>query len=205
MRYIKAFESYNHREVLVIIDVQKSFSKFFTKNYLKQLNSYCEKFKGVYQVWDNHIDGKNVDKDYLYDDNPDVPIHDDLYHFPKQVDLIEKRYNYDVDVDFYKKVLDDVTYDEIKVKEDSKSLKRGDVFMTKEDTLLVYIGNNHIWYHLPKKLYDLFVSLKGMEIVMVGGSDQECFLDIETSAKALGVKVIRNKKFIYSATHCPIK
>jgi hypothetical protein len=40
---------------------------------------------------------------------------------------------------------------------------------------------------------------------MVGGSDMECFLDVETAANSLGVKVKRNFKYIYSASHCPIK
>lgn len=205
MKYIKAFESYDQNSTLIVVDVQKSFRKFFTEKYLNELNKYCDTFSKVYQIWDNHVDGKNVDKDYLYDEKPDKPVHNDLYHFPKQVDLIEKRYNYDVNVDFYKKVLDKMVYKDIKHKEDNGLLKRGDVFVSKEDTLLIYIGNNHKWYHLPKKLYELFKSLKGKEVVMVGGSDQECFLDVETAAKSLGVKVKRNFKFIYSATNCPIK
>lgn len=205
MKYIKSFEQKSEESILIIVDVQKSFRKFFNEKYLNELNKYCESFSKVYQIWDNHISGKNVDKDYLYAENPDKPVHNDLYHFPNQVDLIEKRYNYDVNVDFYKKILDKVVYQEIKQKETNNKLKRGDVFVTKEDTLLIYIGNNHIWYHLPKKLYDLFKTLKGKEVTMVGGSDQECFLDVETAAKSLGVKVKRNFKFIYSATHCPIK
>ena len=40
---------------------------------------------------------------------------------------------------------------------------------------------------------------------MVGGSDAECFLDVETAAKVFGVEVKRNFKFIYSASSCPIK
>ena len=40
----------------------------------------------------------------------------DLYHFPNQKELIEKRYNYDVDADFYKKVLDKNVYEEISKK-----------------------------------------------------------------------------------------
>ena len=44
-----------------------------------------EGFENVYQIWDNHVDGKNVDKDYLYDERPDIPIHDDIYYFPNLV------------------------------------------------------------------------------------------------------------------------
>ena len=93
MRFIKTFENYEQSDILIIIDVQKSFKKFFTEMYINQLTKYCNNFNEVYQIWDNHIDGKNVDKDYLYDDEPEIPIHDDLYHFPNQKDIIEKRYN----------------------------------------------------------------------------------------------------------------
>jgi hypothetical protein len=36
----------------------------FTKNYLSELNKYCLSYNKVYQVFDNHVDGKNPDKDY---------------------------------------------------------------------------------------------------------------------------------------------
>jgi hypothetical protein len=206
MRHLKIYEDFNKGNgILIIVDVQKSFKKFFTDNYLTALNKYCNKFKDVYQIWDNHIDGKNVDKDYLYDENPDIPVHNDLYSFPNQRDMIEKRYNYDVDADFYKKILDEKVYNDIKQKEKNHLLNRGDFFKTTEDTYLIYIGNNHKWYHLPKKLQELFTDLKGREVVMVGGSDQECYLDVETAAKTFGVKIRRDNNYIYSATYCPIK
>lgn len=212
MRYIKTFENHNksNGDILIIVDVQKSFGKFFTEMYINELKKYCKNFSRVYQIWDNHIDGKNVDKDYLYDENPDIPVHDDLYHFPNQTDLIEKRYNYDVDADFYKKVLDEDTYKEVSEKEDKKELKRGDFFNTKEETIIVYIGNNHKWFHMPKKLYDLFIEIteaqvEDVEVTIVGGADSECLLDVEVAAQAMGVKFKRNDGYIYSASNCPIK
>jgi hypothetical protein len=30
----------------------------FTKNYLSELNKYCLSYNKVYQVFDNHVDGK---------------------------------------------------------------------------------------------------------------------------------------------------
>lgn len=215
MRYIKTFESHSSKNVLIIVDVQKSFSKFFTDNYVNQLKDYCQNFGSVYQIWDNHVEGKNVDKDYLYDEDPEMPVNGDLYHFPNQSDLIEKRYNYDVDADFYRKILDKSVYDEIKSKEDEGSLVKGDSFPTKEGTLIVYIANNHVWYHMPKKLHDLFSeisqaqstneSISVNDVILVGGADRECLDDVETAAKVMGVRLKRNDKFIYSATHCPIK
>jgi hypothetical protein len=149
--------------------------------------------------------GKNVDKDYLYDDNPDIPIHDDVYKFTNQKELIEKRYNYDVDVDFYKRILDKETYKIIKEKESSNTIKKGDLFKTKEGTAIVYIGNNHKWMHLPVKLYELFLELKGKEVIIVGGSDGECLQDIYIAGESMGVKMKRDHRYIYSANHCPIR
>jgi hypothetical protein len=202
MKFIKTFENHN-KSTLIVVDVQKSFKKFFSEMYLNELKKYCKSFQNVYQIWDNHVDGKNVDKDYLYDHSPDTPINNDLYDFPNQKDIIEKRYNYDVDVDFYKKVLDKKVYDEIKSKE--KTLKRGNYFPTTEGTIIIFIGNNHQWFHVPIKLYKLFTSLKGQEIILVGGADSECLEDIITAGESLGVKIKRDHKYIYSATHCPIK
>ena len=214
MRYLKTFESHNNKDILIIVDVQKSFKKFFNDLYLNELKKYCNKFNRVYQIWDNHIDGQNVDKDYLYDEDPEIPVHDDLYHFPNQKDLIEKRYNYDVNADFYKKVLDDDVYEEVKSKEERDELKQGDHFPTKEGTIIVFIGNNHRWYHMPKKLHELFMEITEAQnedlseirnVFLVGGADGECLDDVEVAAEIMGVQIKRNPKYIYSASHCPIK
>ena len=203
MKFLKTFESHSN-VTLIIVDVQKSFRKFFSEMYLNELKKYCKNFKYVYQIFDNHIDGKNVDKDYLYDETPVIPIHKDLYHFPNQKELIEKRYNYKVDADFYKKILDKEVYKEISDKEDRKELKKGDIFPTKEGTYIVYVGNNHKWHHLSKKLYDLLLSLKNKTVTIVGGADGECLEDIVTSAETLDVKIKRDYKYIYTANSCPI-
>ena len=203
MQYLKLFENFQN-ETLIIVDVQKSFKKFFTEMYLHELKKYCENFSEVYQIFDNHVDGKNVDKDYLFDNNPDIPVHNGIYNFPNQRGIIEKRYNYDVDVDFYKKILDKETYKDIKSKDDSNSLKKGDLFKTKEDTAIVYIGNNHKWFQVPKKLLNLFQELSGREVTIVGGADSECLSDVYTAAESMGVKIKRDWKFIYTATSCPI-
>ena len=204
MRYLRTFESYNE-DTLIVVDVQKSFKKFFSEMYLNELKKYCRNFNKVYQIWDNHSDGRNIDKDYLYDEEPEIPIHKDLYHFPNQEDLIEKRYNYDVDADFYKKILDKDVYDEISKKEEEKSLKKGDIFKTNEGTIITFINNNHVWFHCPKKLYELLIGLKGREVTIVGGADGECLEDVVTTAESIGVKIKRDYKYIWTATSCPIK
>lgn len=203
MKWLKLFENFSKDRILIIVDVQKSFKKFFTDNYLSELNNYCNDFDKVYQIFDNHHEGKNPDKDFLYDRQPDIENKNDLYRFNNQVDLIEKRYNYDVDVDFYKKILSEEIYNQIKSKENI--LKRGEYFPTTEGTIIVYIGNNHKWFHVPIKLYELFKSIKGEEIVIVGGAEDECILDIMIAAKSLGLKILKNDKYIYSAIDCPIK
>jgi hypothetical protein len=206
MNNLLTFENFNQKgDVLIIVDVQKSFRKFFTEMYLNELKKYCKNFKSVYQIFDNHIDGKNVGVDYLYNDNPEIPIHPDLYTFQNQIDIIEKRYNYDVDADFYKKILDKKIYNEISKKEEKGLLKKGDIYKTKEGTIITYIGNKHKWFHCPKKLYNILNSLKDKSIEIVGGSDSECLDDVFTTAESLGVKIKRNHRYIWSANHCPIK
>jgi hypothetical protein len=201
MKYIREFN--NFKSDLIIIDVQKSFKEYFTDLYLEKLNEHCKLFTNVYQVWDNHSDD-DADSDYLYDPNPTIPVHGDLYTFPNQRKLIEKRYNYDVDADFYKKILSDETHAKISKAEDSKTIKRGDMFPTKEGTVITYIGNAHKWFHCPKKLYNLLNEHKGKSVEIVGGSDGECLDDVFILAEKLGVLATRNHQFIYSATHCPL-
>ena len=194
-------ESNNVETNLLIVDVQKSFRKFFSEKYVNYLQKYAGTFNNVYQIWDNHVDGKDVDKDFLYHNDPEIPVHSDLYVFPNQKEIIEKRYNYKVNVDYFKKILDKETLKKIK----AGGLKKGNFFPTKEGTIIVYIGNNHTWFHVPKKLYKLFQSLKGKELTIVGGSDSECLDDVLTTAISLGVLAKRDHRYIYSASHCPIK
>ncbi len=203
MKNIKLFEEFNSK-VLIIVDVQKNYRKFFTEMYLHELKNYCKQFLEVYQIFDNHVDGKKKEDDYLYLENPPIPVHKDLYQFPNQNDIIEKRYNYDVDVDFYRKVLDENVYNTIKEKESSKTLKKGEFFETKKGTIIVYIGNNHKWFHVPVKLYRILKKLVGREVIIVGGADSECLDDVFTTAESLGINIKRNWNFIYTAAHCPI-
>ena len=205
MKHVKYYETFNTgKRHLIIIDCQKSFKKFFTDNYLKELNNYANEFN-VIQIFDNHHDGKNPDLDYLYSENPDIENKNDLYKFNNQSELIEKRYQYDVDVDYYKNILDENIYNEMKLKEEKGELKKGDMFRTTKKTAIVFIGNNHRFFHIGIKLLNLFEKLKGKEVVFCGGSGPECFADLVISAKSIGVKVLVNKKFIYTANFCPIK
>lgn len=204
MKYLKTFESVNRKKILIIIDVQKSFKKHFTNKYINELKKYCNKFDKVIQIWDNHIDGK-VNKNYLYDKDPDIPVHSDLYHFPNQTEIIEKRYNYNVKVDFYKDILDNEIYNKIKKLEKNNKLKKGDLFKTNKDTAIVYIGNNHKWFQIPKKLFKCLSNIKNEEVVITGGSGKECLEDVYISAKSLGIDIKKNDNYIYSGGKCPIE
>ncbi len=112
--------------------------------------------------------------------------------------------------------MDTDVYEDVKEKEDKNELVKGDSFPTKEGTMIIYIGNNHKWYHLPKKLHDLFIQIteaqsvneelgEVRDVILVGGADRECLEDVEEAARVMGVKLKRNENFIYSATFCPIK
>ena len=48
-KYIK--ENLESKNTLIIIDVQKSFRKFFTEMYLNELNKHCQSFENVYQIF----------------------------------------------------------------------------------------------------------------------------------------------------------
>lgn len=192
---MKRFENFNN-EILLIIDVQKSFSDFFSDNYLSKLAEHCKSFNDVYQIWDNHIDGKNVDVDYLYDETPDVDVnHDDLYHFPNQKKLIEKRYTYDVNISFFEKILDESLYNKIK----NNNFKLGDYYETNKGTSIIYTDNNHKWFHISKRMKEVFEIMKGCTVEIVGGADKECLQDIEIALNHFGIKFKRNEKLIYSA------
>ena len=207
MRWIKYFEKFSDK-TLIIVDVQLSFKKFFKNNpnqwtsdeYLKNLQNYCKEFNSVYQIWDNHVNGKNVDKEYLYKDNPAQNEKDDIYEFENQIDVIEKRYNYDVDVSFYKKILSPKTFRNIQDLESKNSLKKGDLFETLEGTYIVYVANIHRWFHCPKKLYKLLISLSEKDVVLVGGASNECLEDIVTLGKSISINIKVDKDFVYSAS-----
>jgi len=203
MQYLKVFENFEN-DILIIVDVQKSFRKFFTEMYLHELKKYCESFDTVYQIFDNHVDGKDVEDNYLYDERPEIPIHSDLYHFPNQKDIVEKRYRYNVDVDFFKKKMDSKTYKILKEKELNGQIKVGDFFKVKGGIHLIFVGNNHKWFECPKKLWDLINKFKSKKVILVGGADNECLEDIYVLCEAIGVNIKRNWKYIWSANHCPI-
>jgi hypothetical protein len=198
----KFSNKYKPKNILLICDVQKSFNKFFTPDYVSGLDSYCNDFHEVYQLWDNHVDGKRIPSNYLYKRNhPEASEHEDLYQFNKQTKLIEKRYNYRVDATFYSKILDYDTLNKIK----SIDLKPGIMFDTTKNTKICFIGNNHRWFHCPVKLYETLLDIKQDNITLCGGAEFECLHDIYVLGKALGLNIKKNRNHIYDAKNCPVK
>ncbi len=187
MNHIKLFEQFTTKKHLIIVDVQKSFRKFISENYINSLINYSKDFENVYYIYDTHKSTEN-----------------ELYDFFNIKHTIPKKYNYDVNVDFYKEILDDDLYNYIKNKETNNKLIEGDYFKT-ENGIIVYIGNKHKWFHCENELYQLLKSLKNETVYLVGGSDGECLLDIETTAISLNINIRKNFKYIFSAKHNPIK
>lgn len=198
MSEVSTFDGFS-KKVLLIVDVQKSFKKFFTEKYVKEIFNYCKEFSEVYQIWDNH--NINNDKDYLYDLNPEKPNSNDFWKFPNQIDIIEKRYNYDVNLSFYKSIISKKDFEFFS----RKKLSVGETIKTTKGTIIVYVGNNHKFFHVPKKLYNLFSKMNGNQITIIGGSDSECLQDIFTSATSMKLNIKRNESYIYTSTNCPIK
>lgn len=191
----------NSNKTLIIVDTQRAFSKYFNKQYLDQLSSYASKFKNTIQIWDNHYKGKNLSLDYLYDTDLTNNLSSELYNFSNQLYNIEKRYVYKVNISYFKTILDSTTYNKII----NKKFVKGEMYKTIYDTYIIYIGNNHRWFHIPMKLYNYIINNLDTNFTIVGGADRECLEDIYITFKSLGAKIEKNPTYIWSAKYCPIK
>lgn len=232
MKYLKTFESFATIDdtVLFVVDIQPSFNNYFSDNYLEEVKKYCEKFSEVYQIFDNHIDGKDVDSDYLYSLHPIINTKEELYTFPNQKDILEKRYLYDVDSDYFRNIIDEKTLAKMEKLEKDNKLTEGMMFKTKYNTIVVYTGNNHQFFHCGLKLYYLLLDIKkqGKNIELIGGAhrsmyqtlssdvntdkkiNSECIWDIYCACDAIVGQKNHNKckinlKYTYSAKGSIIK
>lgn len=204
MKILKLFEFFtnenisliNHDSILLIVDVQSNFKKYFPTDpngYLKKLDTYCEEFpvdglKGVYQIWDSNRGSKPT------------------YKFKNQVDLIEKKFGIKRLYNKYKGgfkewiyyIFDEDTLNKFFAKKNK--FEEGESFKIKDkNEYLVYIGNNHKWFYVNEELVDLFQKLRGKKVILVGGADSECLLDIYIALKAFNVTPVYNHQYIYSA------
>lgn len=188
----------NHDKILLIVDVQSNFKKYFPNDvngYLKKLDNYCLEFPsgkteqgGVYQIWDSNRGSKPT------------------YKFKNQVDLVEKKFGIKKFYSKYKGgfkewiyyIFDDKTIEKFFAKKNK--FNEGDSFKVKDkDEYLVYIGNQHKWFYVNEELVHLFQKLRGKKVVVVGGADGECLEDVFIAAKAFNLTPLYNHQYIYSA------
>lgn len=188
----------DHDGILLIVDVQSDFKKYFPTNpngYLKKLDNYCLEFpsgktdlKGVYQIWDSNRGSKPT------------------YIFKNQRDLIEKKFGIKKYYSKYRGgfkewlnyIFDNETLNIFNSKKNK--FKEGDSFKIKnKNEFLVYIGNSHNWFYVNEELVKLFQKLRGKKIILVGGASDECLEDIFVAAKSFNLTPIYNHQYIYSA------
>ena len=155
---------------LLIVDVQKDFTKFFPPNYLNNINNLCKQMSKVYQIWDSNDANK-----------PD-------YKFPNQVLSVDKKYGSDLD----KNILTPKS-----LKELNKDFKDNffydseynpKIYHTNDGGFYIYIGMGndgpgHQWFLVTPKLVNFFNTLKkdlnGNILYLAGGAERECLYDVE--------------------------
>lgn len=187
----EAISLINHDDILLIVDVQSNFKKYFPKDpnsYLKKLDKYSEEFKTVYQIWDSNSGSKPT------------------YKFKNQVDLVEKKFGVKKFYSKYKggfkewitKIFDEKVLD--KFNSHKNKFKEGDAFKLKTgNEFLIYIGNTHKWFYVNSELVELFQKLRGKKIILVGGAESECLEDVYVALKSFNVTPVYNHQYIYSA------
>jgi len=188
----------NHDGILLVVDVQSSFKKYFPTNpdgYLKKLDNYCSEFtinekdlSGVYQIWDSNNGSKPS------------------YKFKNQRELIEKKYGIKKFYSKYKggfnewitTIFDQNTLNQFNSKKNK--FVEGDAFKLKDkEEFIVYIGNAHKWFYVNSELVELFKKLRGKKVIVCGGAEKECLTDLYIALKSFNVKPIYNHQYIYSA------
>lgn len=187
--------------ILIIVDVQTAFNKFMPNNYIQNLFKYCETGNNggafdVYQIWDSNRSTKPS------------------YTFPNQKGAYEKKFGikkyYSIKnpdgtpkfangfFDWINVVFEPDVAKQINDISAKNALVEGNSFKMKDGGYLVYIGNNHKWFFVNAKLCELFTSLKGKNVVIVGGAANECLKDVFISAKSFGIIPTYNDTHIYS-------
>jgi len=161
-----------HDGILIIVDVQKVFGKFIPRDFEKKLNIYASKFDKVYQIWDSN------------------KINKPSYKFNNEIKNIRKNYGTKFSKDLVKLT------DELEL--NHPNVKEGDIFKT-GNNFVIKIDNNHKWFYLNDELVELYNELKGKNVIIVGGADNECLEDVFVSMNSFGINAIYNHDYIYSA------
>lgn len=178
--------------ILIVCDVQKEFSQYIPNGMVDAIINYCKGFHTVYQIWDSN-DAKKPS-----------------YTFPNQRQAIVKK--------FGTKFSDELENTVAKLNHKYPNAKEGDIFEFDDvNSFVVKITNNHSWFYVPEKMAQLFSSLKGKNVVLIGGAGSttpqfyniqegdlsadfgECIKDVYEAMKAFGIKVQYDTRYIYNA------
>lgn len=188
-QYMKQFEALDNSRALIIVDVQESFYKFINDQYLDALFQYCENFDRVYQIFDS------------------IDQNEPSWEFPNQYQVCEKQYG--------PKPLEEWDDDELleifhkidleRNKGIIKNSTKGDYLVAKDNSIWLFVGNNHKWFNLKPDLLAMLKNVKNFSLkpTIVGGADNECLEDILVACDYVGLKPQLEYKYIYSATFCP--
>lgn len=172
---------------LIIVDVQKEFSKYFTNTYLEELNDLCYKYGRVYQIWDTT---KAKKASYL---------------FPNQSMVLSKKYGGKLEYEDINNFFDPIQVEQIQKEWYDK--KPGWHKFTINGDMWLYVEGQHKWGYFNKELIDIIkrIAQTDREVVLVGGADNECLYDIEVLLKAFNITYEKDPKFVYSAKGCYFK
>lgn len=174
-RYTEFIKESKNDGILMVVDVQTEFGDFIPKGFVDQLIEYCKNYHTVYQIWDSN-DGQKKPS----------------YTFPNEKLAVVKK--------FGTKFSDELEETVKKLNEKYPNAKEGDVFEFDDvNSYVVRVKNNHGWFYVPEKMAQLFSSLKGKNVVVVGGAFRECISDVFVSMESFGINTKYDKRYIYSA------
>jgi len=201
-KYIKENNGNFKANLLLIVDVQEEFSKFIPHGFVDNLIDYSKQFESVYQIWDSN-DANKVS--YKFANQKEIYIKKFGTKFSeKLVETIKKLDNkYPTAQEGFKIKLIDIDSDEDNGSvEQIQTQVQGQNNVDEDDTSnahVVRINNKHRWFFVTTKISDFFETLKGQNIIIVGGAAGECIQDVYVAMKSFDINVKYNESYMYSA------
>lgn len=182
--YLKEQKASEKSGALLIVDVQESFDKFMTEDYVKAVFEFCEDFDRVYQVWDS------------------INQNESTWTFPNQYNDCSKEYGA-LELEHFEEFFNNVDIERHKTI--FKNPSKGDKMYCKDGSVWLYVGEQHTWFLLKKDLEYFLRSIKEFDNTptMIGGADNECFRDLVVACEHVGLSPKLDYRYIYSATFCP--
>jgi len=191
-KYLEFIREQKNDGILVVVDLQKEFNRFIPSGMIDGVINYCKKFHTVYQIWDSNDANKPS------------------YTFPNQKSVIIKK--------FGTKFSDELEKTVAQLNKKHPDAKEGDIFEFDDvNSYVVKITNEHSWFYVPEKMAELFKSLKGKNVILVGGAGSsdplfysvqegdlskdrgECIKDVYEAMQSFGIKVKYDTRYIYNA------